>query len=169
MVRSYSVNTNLTKFEKYISPVLRRERLKPIAHSRAERLSAKSQNARASGLATTQPRPLAHNGKPTENTVQPLSGLLQGLGSTAVNTSSVSCRDRKRSKDSSHPIGLHRKINRLESVIVRQQHQVKDLKHKLVEVRAGALHCCCEELRTIFDEKEQKLLQLSNYWKSKTQ
>lgn len=30
------------------------------------------------------------------------------------------------------------------------------------------LECCCEELKTIFEEKEQKHVQLSNYWKQKT-
>lgn len=168
MVRSYSVNTNMSKFEKYISPMLRRDTVKPTGQPRQGRHSAKTLNSRATGLATTQPRPQAQNSKPTENTMQPFAGQLQGIGS-AVNTSSASCRDRKRSKEPTHAIGLHRKINKLESVIVRQQHQVKDLKHKLVEVRGGALHCCCEELKAIFEEKEQKLLQLSNYWKAKTQ
>lgn len=46
---------------------------------------------------------------------------------------------------------------------------IRDLKHKVLEVNAGALPCCCDELKYLFEEKEAKLTQLSNYWRTKTQ
>lgn len=39
----------------------------------------------------------------------------------------------------------------------------------MLEANAGARPCCCEELKFIFEEKEAKLSQLSNYWRTKTQ
>ena len=51
----------------------------------------------------------------------------------------------------------------------KKEHVIKELKQKIVEVGNGRYTCCCDELRTIFDEKEKKLHELSNYWRTKTQ
>lgn len=58
----------------------------------------------------------------------------------------------------------------MDRVIDKQEVNIKQLKKKIaLSGLPGQGSCCCEELRTIFEEKEQKLMQLSNYWRTKTQ
>jgi len=66
-------------------------------------------------------------------------------------------------------IELHRKIMNLERTIAKKETKVKELKQKVVAASQGNTECCCDELRLIFEEKEQKLMQLTNYWRTKTQ
>lgn len=67
-------------------------------------------------------------------------------------------------------IQLHRKIFNMDRVIEKQEVNIKQLKKKIaLSGIPGQGSCCCDELRTIFEEKEQKLMQLSNYWRAKTQ
>ena len=70
-------------------------------------------------------------------------------------TCAMSAKQEKLSKpkDAVTAIELHRKIYNLERVITKQDEQVKDLKLKVVESKSapGAMHCCCEELKFIFE------------------
>lgn len=72
-------------------------------------------------------------------------------------------------KEAVSAIELHRKIQNLDRIILKQDVKIKDLKQKVVSVNQGSTECCCDELKFIFEEKEQKLMQLSNYWRNKTQ
>ena len=57
----------------------------------------------------------------------------------------------------------------MERTITKQEQTIKDLKHKFNQFNeSGNLQCCCDELRTIYLDKENALLKLSDYWRMKT-
>lgn len=58
----------------------------------------------------------------------------------------------------------------MERTITKQEQTIKDLKHKFNQFNesGGNLQCCCDELRTIYLDKESALLKLSDYWRMKT-
>jgi hypothetical protein len=53
---------------------------------------------------------------------------------------------------------------------VKQEDNIKKLKMKVASSGIpGNSSCCCDELRTIFEQKEEKLVRLGDYWRTKTQ
>lgn len=77
--------------------------------------------------------------------------------------------EKTKGKEPVQAIELHRKIMNMERLMTKKDATIKDLKEKVVAVGQGNTECCCDELKVIFEEKEQKLMELSNYWRTKTQ
>ena len=71
-----------------------------------------------------------------------------------------------------HCSGVHRELNHKVkglSMCVFNETEIKELKQKILtsnQFRLGGSACCCDELRAIYQEKEEKLMQLSDYWRN---
>ena len=123
-------------------------------------LRGRSRSTRASALSLTRKMPM-------ENAYGTRPSISQ---SGVFSCAQISKNDKvKKEKETVSAIQLHRKIFNMDRVIEKQENNIKKLKMKVaVSGHPGQLPCCCDELRTIFDDKENKLMQLSDYWRTKT-
>lgn len=156
LVRPSSAHNRTTRVEKYISPFLKREPSRVRKQPKSTRSSAHTQGRKIS----TSLIQGSKAGQTTfDETLKRNQGPLSQLAANLLGHGSASRKggDKPAKSGKETAVSLHRKINKLDAVINRQNGMIKDLKHKVLEVNAGALPCCCEELKFLFEEKEAKL------------
>ena len=134
------------KKDVYISPMLQQDLSIKRKKSKSNRNSAMAINRKSTtNLPYVTPLDIASVGQ------LPLS--TQGQFACA----SVK-QEKSKAKEPVHNIELHRKIMNLERIILKKESTIRELKTKVVSASQGNTECCCDELRVIFEEKEEKLM-----------
>ena len=161
----------MLKFDKYISPLVKvTETEKNKMHKTNKAIS---RNTALALNHTESTRSMSH--PRGQQLLFDQEKILEMLGPNPILTQGqFQCIQQKypsskKSKDPVLPITLHRKINMMGRVIEKQEKEISELKNKVLQsnqFRLGSSACCCDELRQIYHQKEDKLMQLSEYWKN---
>jgi len=114
-----------------------------------------------------------NNFDPILDTLGPLPIAQSGLFNCALTLKAEPSQKycKRLDKEAVPKVKLHREIQDLKRTLEKKEAQIKALKVKVAEsnqVRSGNIQCCCDELRTIHRDKEEKLTKLSEFWRSKT-